>query len=113
MVDDVVNELVETAETAEVVDVVEAEVVSVEEVLVEDVVEDVPAPEVVAPVKKAAAKKAAKKAVAKVVGPVYVARKKITVKGKVFRPGDVVPDASSWTRIESWVRTGYLSLEER
>lgn len=105
MVDDFVNETVEA---------VEAEVVSVEEVLVEDVVvEDVPAPVVVAPVKKAAAKKTAKKAVAKVVGPVYVARKKITVKGKVFRPGDVVPDASSWTRVESWVRAGYVSLEER
>lgn len=83
--------------------VVEEEVVEVVETVSEPV-------EAVKPAKKAA-KKAAKSAVKS--GPVYVARKKITVKGKVYRPGDVVPEANEWTRVETWVRSGYLIFEER
>ena len=85
------------------------EVAAEETPVVETVVEEEIAP--VAPVAKKAAKKSSKK-IEKPVGPVYIACRKLTVKGKIYRPGDVVPEANSWTRIETWVRTGYLKLEE-
>lgn len=44
---------------------------------------------------------------------VYVARKKITIDGQIRKPGDVVPEADSLPRVESWVRSGYLNEEWR
>jgi len=61
------------------------------------------------PAKKTAAKKApAKKTVAPVVVesevPQYVALKKLTSNGVEYQVGDIVPDASTWLRLESRIR---------
>jgi hypothetical protein len=45
-------------------------------------------------------------------GVTYIARKPIKIGAKKFKIGDVVPEASSWTRVESWVRSGYLDVVE-
>jgi hypothetical protein len=42
----------------------------------------------------------------------YIARKPIKIGAKKFKIGDVVPEANSWTRVESWVRSGYLDVVE-
>lgn len=84
---------------------VPAEVVAEVEAPVEAVAEE---PVVVATKK---AKKSSKRAGSS--EPVYVACRKMTVKDKVYRPGDVVPEANGWLRIDTWVHTGYLKLEEQ
>lgn len=58
-----------------------------------------------------AVKRRPKKAVAPK-GPVYVARKTLKLNGRTIKPGTVVPEASSWPRVESWVRSGYLDIKE-
>jgi hypothetical protein len=45
-------------------------------------------------------------------GVTYIARKPIKIGAKKFKIGDVVPEANSWTRVESWVRSGYLDVVE-
>ena len=45
-------------------------------------------------------------------GPVYRAVTLLTVGDKVFKPGDVVPGAASWTRVDSWVRARRIELVE-
>ena len=42
----------------------------------------------------------------------YVARKTLRLNGKLIRPGTLVPEASTWPRVESWVRSGYLDVAE-
>ena len=59
-----------------------------------------------------AANKAAKPAAKKVVGPHYVALKKMQIGSRKIRPGDNVPEADSWPRVESWIRSGYIELVE-
>lgn len=44
--------------------------------------------------------------------PKYVARKSMQIGGRKIRIGDVVPEAVSWPRIESWIRAGYLDVVE-
>lgn len=45
--------------------------------------------------------------------PVYVVgRKPLRVGSKFLQPGEVVPDAHKWPRVESWVRTGWLKVEK-
>ena len=39
----------------------------------------------------------------------YTARKKMKVDGQQLKPGDVVPGAGEWLRVESWVRAGFLN----
>jgi|GEM_PF-2818119 len=53
-----------------------------------------------------------RKAVKKPLGPQYVARKSMQIGGRKIRIGDVVPEAVSWPRIESWIRAGYLDVVE-
>jgi len=72
-----------------------------------------------APVKKPVAKKtAAKKVAAKPVaakvsvGPVYVACRSFSCNGNDYKPGDVVPEANSWARVDSWVRARYVKVGE-
>jgi hypothetical protein len=43
-------------------------------------------------------------------GPVYRAVTLLTVGDKVFKPGDVVPEAASWPRVDSWVRARRIEL---
>lgn len=50
------------------------------------------------------------KAVPVVAGPSYVARKTLRLNGRLIKPGTVVPEASSWPRVESWVRAGYIDV---
>lgn len=45
-------------------------------------------------------------------GPRYVARKSMQIGGRKIKVGEVVPEASSWPRVESWVRAGYIDIEE-
>jgi len=45
-------------------------------------------------------------------GPVYVARKSMQLGGRKIKGGDVVPEAGSWPRVESWIRAGYLDVKE-
>lgn len=45
-------------------------------------------------------------------GVQYVARRPLKVGAKKFKPGDVVPEAASWTRVEAWVRSGYIDEVE-
>ena len=45
-------------------------------------------------------------------GVVYICRKPLKIGAKKFKPGDKVPEANSWTRVESWVRSGYLDAVE-
>lgn len=40
--------------------------------------------------------------------PQYRARKRMQAQGTVYQPGDLVPPAASWTRVESYVRAGWL-----
>lgn len=47
-----------------------------------------------------------------VAGLTYVARKPMRVAGRMVRAGDVVPEAGSWPRVESWVRAGFLDVRE-
>lgn len=53
-----------------------------------------------------------KPATPKLEGPKYVARKSMQIGGRKIRIGDVVPEAVSWPRIESWIRAGYLDVVE-
>lgn len=46
------------------------------------------------------------------VGPQYVARKPMTLGVKKIKPGDLVPEAASWPRVEAWVRSGYIDVVE-
>jgi hypothetical protein len=48
----------------------------------------------------------------KAAGPRYVARKPMQLGGRKIKVGDVVSEAGSWPRVESWVRSGYLDLVE-
>jgi hypothetical protein len=43
-------------------------------------------------------------------GPQYATTKRIRYRGKWYEPGEVLPGAGKWPRIESWVRTGYVKL---
>jgi len=45
-------------------------------------------------------------------GPQYRALKKITVGEKTFKPGQLVPGAAGWLRVEAWVRSRHLELVE-
>lgn len=45
-------------------------------------------------------------------GPRYVARKSMQVGNRKIKVGDYVPEAGSWPRVESWIRSGYLDIEE-
>lgn len=66
------------------------------------------------PVKKAA--KAAEPVVREEPGATggvkYVARRPLKIGAKKFKPGDLVPEAASWTRVEAWVRSGYIDEVE-
>lgn len=42
----------------------------------------------------------------------YVARRPLKIGSKKFKPGDEVPEAASWTRVEAWVRSGYIDEVE-
>jgi hypothetical protein len=39
----------------------------------------------------------------------YVAKKRLVVDKKVYKPGDPVPGAEEWTRVEAWVRNGWIT----
>lgn len=39
----------------------------------------------------------------------YVARKKMVIQGKTYKPGDEIPFAHEILRIEGWIRAGYLN----
>jgi hypothetical protein len=45
-------------------------------------------------------------------GPRYRALKRIVVGNKVYKPGQLVPEAKTWTRVEAWVRSRHLELVE-
>lgn len=45
-------------------------------------------------------------------GVKYVARRALKVGSRRYKPGDVVPEAASWTRVEAWVRSGYIDEVE-
>lgn len=45
-------------------------------------------------------------------GVKYVARRQLKIGAKRFKPGDAVPEAASWTRVEAWVRSGYIEEVE-
>lgn len=45
-------------------------------------------------------------------GTVYVARKPMRIGERMIKVGDVVPEAGSWQRVESWVRAGFLDVKE-
>lgn len=45
-------------------------------------------------------------------GVQYVARRPLKIGAKKFKPGDLVPEAASWTRVEAWVRSGYIDEVE-
>lgn len=40
--------------------------------------------------------------------PVYIAARRMQRNGEVIKIGDVLPDAASWPRLESWIRAGYV-----
>lgn len=42
----------------------------------------------------------------------YIARRPLKIGAKRFKPGDPVPEAEGWTRVESWVRAGYIEQVE-
>lgn len=44
--------------------------------------------------------------------PVYVARKPMRIGDRKIRIGEVVPEAGSWLRVESWLRGGFLDVRE-
>jgi hypothetical protein len=46
----------------------------------------------------------------KVREPVYRAVRRLVIDGRVFEPGDVVPGAASWLRLESWVKARRVEL---
>lgn len=46
-------------------------------------------------------------------GVSYVARKPMRIGDREIRVGDVVPEAGSWPRVESWVRAGFLDAREQ
>lgn len=47
------------------------------------------------------------------VGPVkYRALKRMHAQGVVYEPGDLVPPAGTWTRVEGYVRAGWLEVVE-
>lgn len=65
------------------------------------------------PRKQSKAKEPASSHPAPVVGtpapPVYrVGRKPLKVGDKYLQPGEVVPEAHTWPRVEAWVRSGWL-----
>ena len=41
-------------------------------------------------------------------GKEYAANKRLRYRGKWYEPGDVIPGASQWPRVESWIRQGYI-----
>jgi len=45
-------------------------------------------------------------------GVKFIARRPMKIGQKRFRPGDEVPEAASWTRVESWIRSGYIDEVE-
>lgn len=45
-------------------------------------------------------------------GVIYICRKPLKIGTRKFKPGEKVPEASKWTRVESWVRAGYLDAVE-
>lgn len=45
-------------------------------------------------------------------GVTYVCRKPIKIGARRFKIGDPIPEASTWTRVESWVRSGYIDVVE-
>lgn len=45
-------------------------------------------------------------------GPRYRALKRIRVGEKVYKPGQLVPEAKDWLRVEAWVRSRHLELAE-
>lgn len=54
-----------------------------------------------------AAKKAPRKQAPKQTAK-YVALKAMTIGGRDIKPGDPVPEAEGWTRVESWIRHRYI-----
>ena len=42
----------------------------------------------------------------------YVAKRRLKIGDKTREIGEVVPEAQSWSRAESWVRTGFLTEVE-
>lgn len=40
--------------------------------------------------------------------PVFVAARPMKRNGVTIRVGDVIADAASWPRLESWIRAGYV-----
>jgi hypothetical protein len=42
----------------------------------------------------------------------YIARRPLKIGSKKFKPGDPVPEAASWTRVEAWIRSGYIDEVE-
>jgi len=45
-------------------------------------------------------------------GVVYVCRRPLKIGSKKFKIGDAIPEANGWTRVESWVRAGYIDAVE-
>jgi hypothetical protein len=45
-------------------------------------------------------------------GVLYIARKPLKIGSKKFKIGDAVPEANGWSRVESWVRAGYIDAVE-
>lgn len=41
-------------------------------------------------------------------GKTFVANKRLRYQGKWYEPGDVIPGADTWPRVESWLRQGYI-----
>jgi hypothetical protein len=44
--------------------------------------------------------------------PVYVALKVLVVGDKTYQPGEHIPEANGWLRVESWVRARRIALKE-
>lgn len=44
-------------------------------------------------------------------GTVYVARKPMRIGERMIKVGDLVPEAGSWPRVESWIRAGFLDVK--
>jgi|LauGreDrversion4_2_1035121.scaffolds.fasta_scaffold1435676_2 hypothetical protein len=38
----------------------------------------------------------------------YVARKRLKIGDRVILPGETVPEAAEWPRVESWVHSGHI-----
>ena len=45
-------------------------------------------------------------------GPVYRALRPLVVGDKQYKPGDVVPEAATWTRVESWINARRIKKVE-